>query len=144
VKRVAGIAMMYTLFATLGATTNLGVQMLFIHAYPGPYGVELSIAAGTAAALPLRYLLEKRYVFSFKSRNMAHDGKLFVLYSFMGVFTTALFWSVEYGFHLLFDTAAARYAGGVIGLVLGFCAKYQLDKKYVFVAAAPRVTARTR
>jgi putative flippase GtrA len=139
--RAAGIAVMYALFAALSSAINIGVQMLSIRAYSGPYGVELSILAGTAAGLPLRYLLEKRYIFAFRSRNIVHDGQLFVLYSFLGVFTTALFWSVEYGFHLLFDTAAARYAGGALGLALGFYVKYRLDKKYVFVAAAPQVAA---
>jgi putative flippase GtrA len=139
--RAAGIAVMYALFAAFSSAINIGVQMLSIRVYSGPCGVELSILAGTAAGLPLRYLLEKRYIFAFRSRNIVHDGQLFVLYSFLGVFTTALFWSVEYGFHLVFDTAAARYAGGVLGLALGFYVKYRLDKKYVFVAAAPQVAA---
>ena len=133
-KTAVSIAVMYTLFAAFSTVINIGTQMLSIWAYKGPYSVELSILIGTAAGLPLRYLLEKRYIFAFKSNNIAHDGQLFVLYSFMGVFTTAIFWGVEYAFHLIFATDTMRYVGGVIGLAIGFYVKYQLDKKYVFVS----------
>ena len=133
-KTAVSIAVLYTLFAAFSTVINIGTQMLSIWAYNGPYSVEVSILIGTAAGLPLRYLLEKRYIFAFKSNNIAHDGQLFVLYSFMGVFTTAIFWGVEYAFHLIFATDTMRYVGGVIGLAIGFYVKYQLDKKYVFVS----------
>ena len=83
--------------------------------------------------MPLRYFLEKRYIFSFASKNIKHDGQLFILYSFMGVFTTAIFWGTEYAFHLIFTTDAMRYIGGVLGLTIGYYIKYQLDKRFVFV-----------
>jgi flagellar biosynthesis protein FliR len=89
--------------------------------------------------LPFRYLLEKRYIFAFKSNNIKHDGQIFLLYSFMGVFTTAIFWGVEYAFHLFFVTDAMRYVGGVIGLSIGFYVKYQLDKKFVFISGGKQV-----
>jgi putative flippase GtrA len=138
-KTAVSIAVLYTLFAAFSTVINIGTQMLSIWAYKGPYSVEVSILIGTAAGLPLRYLLEKRYIFAFKSNNIAHDGQLFVLYSFMGVFTTAIFWGVEYAFHLIFATDTMRYVGGVIGLGIGFYVKYQLDKKYVFVSGDKRV-----
>ena len=133
------IAVLYSLFAAFSTAINIGFQMLSIWFYKGPYAVEVSILVGTAAGLPLRYLLEKRYIFAFKSNDIAHDGKLFVLYTFMGVFTTAIFWGVEYAFHLIFGTDTMRYVGGVIGLAIGFYVKYQLDKKYVFVSVDTRV-----
>ena len=128
------IAVRYTLFAVLSTVINIGSQMLSIWAYKGSYSVEISILVGTAAGLPLRYFLEKRYIFNFKSRNLKHDGKLFVFYSAMGVITTLIFWGTEYAFHLIYDTDFMRYVGGVIGLAVGFYVKYQLDKKYVFVS----------
>ena len=128
------IAVLYTLFAVLSTVINIGSQMLSISAYKGPYSVEISILVGTAAGLPLRYFLEKRYIFNFKSQNLKHDGKLFVFYSAMGVITTLMFWGTEYAFHLIYDTDSMRYVGGVIGLAVGFYVKYQLDKKYVFVS----------
>jgi putative flippase GtrA len=138
-KTAVSIAVLYTLFAAFSTAINIGAQMASIWAYTGPYTVEVSILIGTAAGLPLRYLLEKRYIFAFKSNNIKHDGQLFVLYSFMGVFTTAIFWGVEYAFHLIFATDTMRYVGGVIGLAIGFYVKYQLDKKFVFISGDKQV-----
>lgn len=128
------IAVLYTLFAVFSIVINIGSQMLSIWAYRGTYSVEVSILVGTAAGLPLRYFLEKRYIFNFITHNLAHDGRLFVFYSAMGVITTLIFWGTEYAFHLIYDAEYMRYVGGVIGLTVGFYVKYQLDKKYVFVS----------
>ena len=132
-KKAAKIAVLYALFAVLSTAINIGSQMLSIWIYKGPLSVEISILVGTAMGLPLRYFLEKRYIFNFKSKNLAHDGKLFIFYSTMGVITTLIFWGTEYAFHLVYDTDLMRYFGGIIGLSIGFYVKYQLDKKYVFV-----------
>lgn len=133
-KTAFSIAALYTGFALLSTIINIGSQMLSIWVYAGPYSIELSILVGTATGLPLRYLLEKKYIFEFQSQNLIHDSKLFVLYSFMGVITTAIFWGTEYAFHLIYATDTMRYIGGVIGLSIGFYVKYQLDKKFVFVS----------
>lgn len=132
-KTAISIAARYTLFAAFSTVINISVQMLSILVYTGSFAVELSILVGTAAVLPLRYYLEKRYIFAFKSKNIAHDGNLFTLYTAMGVITTAIFWGTEYAFHLIHNTETMRYFGGVIGLSIGFFVKYQLDKKYVFI-----------
>ena len=138
-KTAMTIAALYTLFATLSTFINIGSQMLSMWIYKGLYAVEISILIGTATGLPLRYLLEKHYIFAFKSDNIKHDGQLFVLYSFMGIFTTAIFWGTEYAFHLIFADESMRYIGGVIGLAVGFYVKYRLDKKYVFVIGTKKV-----
>ena len=132
-KTATKIAVLYTLFAVLSTAINIGSQMLSIWIYKGPLSVEISILVGTVMGLPLRYFLEKRYIFNFTSKNLVHDGKLFVFYSAMGVITTLIFWGTEYAFHLIYDTDFMRYLGGIIGLSIGFYVKYQLDKKYVFV-----------
>jgi putative flippase GtrA len=132
-KSVARIAGLYAVFAALATAVNIGSQALVIWSYHGVYVVPLSILVGTAAGLPLKYVLEKRYIFSFAADNLAHDGRMFAVYSFMGVFTTALFWAVEWAFHAAFSTDAMRYLGGVIGLSLGYAIKYHLDKRFVFV-----------
>jgi putative flippase GtrA len=132
-KSATKIAVLYSLFAGLSTVVNIGSQMLSMLIYSGAYAVEISIFMGTLAGLPLRYFLEKRYIFSFESKNIKHDGQLFILYSFMGVFTTAIFWGTEYAFHLIFTTDVMRYIGGVLGLSIGYYVKYQLDKRFVFV-----------
>lgn len=135
-RQVARIATLYALFAALATAVNLACQALVIWLYAGRHAVELSILAGTASGLPVKYVLEKRHIFAFQSENLAHDGRLFVLYSGMGVFTTALFWGIEYTFHIAFGSDAMRYLGGAIGLTLGYVIKYRLDKRYVFVTPA--------
>ena len=127
------IAVLYTLFAVFSIVINIGSQMLSIWAYRGTYSVEVSILVGTAAGLPLRYFLEKRYIFNFITHTLAHDGRLFGFYSAMGVITTLIFWETEYAFYLIYDANFMRYVGGVIGLAVVFYIKYQLDKKYVFL-----------
>ena len=133
------IAVVYIVFASLSTLINIGTQILSIWSYKGPYAVEVSMLAGTATGLPLRYLLEKRYIFSFKSESISHDGRLFAFYSFMSIFTTAIFWVTEYAFDLIFAVESMRYVGGVIGLAIGFYVKYRLDKKFVFVTDKPRM-----
>ncbi|MCL1962124.1 MAG: GtrA family protein [Desulfovibrionaceae bacterium] len=46
--------------------------------------------------------------------------------------TTVIFWGFEFGFHAPFGTRWMRYLGGVIGLAIGYVAKYGLDKRFVF------------
>jgi putative flippase GtrA len=135
-KSVARLASLYAVFAGLATAVNIGCQALVIWVYQGPYAVPLSVLAGTAAGLPVKYELEKRHIFGFRADSLAHDGRLFVTYTFLGAFTTALFWGIEYAFHVAFQTDAMRYLGGAIGLALGYTIKYHLDKHFVFVPAA--------
>jgi putative flippase GtrA len=122
----------YVVIGVLSAAINLSAQVLIIWAYKGAYAVEFSILIGTVMGMPPRYFLEKRYVFSFTSENIFHDGKLFFQYSFYSTFTTLVFWSVEYSFHVIFNDDLMRYVGGVVGLTIGFYLKYQIDKRFVF------------
>ena len=133
VKTAFSITATYILFALSSTVINIAAQISLIRIYTGPYSVEISILAGTTVALPLRYFLEKRYIFVFKSNNIKHDSHVFALYSLMSVITTVIFWVTEYAFHLVYHTETMRYVGAVFGLGIGFYLKYQLDKKYVFV-----------
>ena len=127
------IALLYALVGLIATIANLAVQMAVIAWWSGSYRVELSIALGTAAGLPLKYVLEKRWIFDFRAASLGRDARLFALYTFLGIFTTALFWGVEYGFHFVFRTDEMRYLGGAIGLSLGYWVKYHLDRRFVFV-----------
>ncbi len=131
---ITRIAVFYAIFALLASLANLATQAFVVLVYHGPWAIQISIAAGTLAGLPLKYVLEKRFIFAFAADSLSHDGRMFVLYSFMGVFTTALFWMTEWAFHIAFETDLMRYTGGAIGLTLGYVIKYQLDKRFVFVA----------
>jgi putative flippase GtrA len=126
------LANTYAILALIATATNIGAQDLVVRGYNGAFHLLLSIAVGTGVGLVVKYMLDKRYIFRFRARDVAHDGKTFAMYALMGVATTAIFWGVEYGFQHLFETREMRYLGAVIGLAIGYLAKYHLDKRYVF------------
>ncbi len=131
-KQLSRIAVVYALIALLATAINIACQAAVVYFYQGPYYLQLSVLTGTAAGLPVKYVLEKKCIFSFTADNLAHDTRLFFLYSFLGVFTTALFWGIEYLFHIWFGTDTMRYVGAAVGLSIGYIIKYQLDKHWVF------------
>jgi len=126
------IALLYALFCLVAIAVNIGSQDLALRLWPS--GIWFSIIVGTGTGLIVKYILDKRFIFRFKPQNVSHDSKTFVLYALMGVVTTAIFWGVEYGFWRVWETAQARYLGGIIGLIIGYLSKYHLDKKFVFSA----------
>ncbi|MDP3759050.1 MAG: GtrA family protein [Ramlibacter sp.] len=140
-KRAARIALLYAAVAALATGVNIACQALTIAIHQGQHAVVLSVLVGTAAGLPVKYGLEKRLVFAFRSRGLAHDGRLFVVYSFLGVFTTLVFWGIEFAFHWVFGTHAMRYLGGAIGLSVGSVIKYHLDRRFVFAPPMRQGTA---
>lgn len=126
------LALTYTIFAVLATLVNIGTQAGMIQLYQGRFAIGLSVLAGTAVGLAVKYLLDKHYIFRFRARDVAHDGQVFMLYTLMGVATTVIFWGFEFAFHALFQTDGMRYLGGSLGLALGYLTKYHLDKHYVF------------
>ncbi len=131
------LAVLYAVIALVATAANIAAQELVVRAYAGPFSVALSVFVGTGVGLVAKYLLDKRYIFRFTARDTAHDAQTFLLYTAMGVATTALFWGFEFGFNHVFESKEMRYAGGLIGLGLGYWAKYHLDKRFVFRAPAP-------
>ncbi|MRW85297.1 GtrA family protein [Pseudoduganella sp. FT26W] len=130
------LARTYLLLAILATLFNIAVQDLSTRVYAGPYDLALAAVAGTAAGLVFKYVLDKRYIFRFKADNLGHDSRVFVLYATAGLVTTAVFWGFEFGFNYVFDSREGRYLGAALGLAIGYLCKYQLDKRYVFRAAA--------
>ena len=126
------LALTYALLAMIATATNIGAQDLTVRLYSGAYAVLLSVAVGTGVGLIVKYVLDKRYIFRFRAKNVAHDSRTFVLYTLMGLATTVIFWGFEFGFNAVFQTKEMRYLGGVIGLAIGYLTKYHLDKRYVF------------
>lgn len=127
---------LYAALALVATATNIGAQEVFLRSYSGRFDVAMSVAVGTGVGLVVKYVLDKRYIFRFRAIDALHDGQTFVLYTFMGLLTTIVFWAFEFGFDLLFQSKGLRYLGGVIGLAIGYLIKYHLDKHYVFRARA--------
>ena len=130
------LAILYSLFAVIATAANIGSQEISIRLHDGAFGIPLSVLVGTGVGLVVKYVLDKRWIFGFRARDLAHDSRTFALYTVMGLVTTAIFWGFEFGFHLAFESKEMRYLGGVIGLAIGYVTKYQLDKRYVFTAKA--------
>ena len=126
------LATLYTIFAIIATICNILAQDICTHIYSGHFYIFISIIFGTAIGLVIKYILDKKYIFKYKTQNAQHDGKVFMLYTVMGIFTTIIFWGFEFGFHAIFETKEMRYVGGVIGLMIGYICKYYLDKRFVF------------
>lgn len=126
------LALRYTVFAAIATLVNLLTQELTIRAYTGSYALYLSIGVGTITGLVCKYLLDKHYIFAYRTENHQDNLGRFILYTLTGAFTTALFWGMELGFDYLYGTRLARYTGAVLGLSIGYAVKYRLDKHFVF------------
>ncbi len=129
------LALLYGWLAAIAIAINILSQEIVVLLYRGPLAIAVSVLAGTAVGLLAKYLLDKRYIFRYTTRHLGHDAQLFLLYSLMGVATTAIFWSFEFGFQWAFDNRAMRYLGGILGLTLGYWIKYHLDRRFVFKPA---------
>lgn len=126
------LAVLYALIALIAMAVNIGMQEVAIRAYRGPLQLVLSVVAGTGVGLIVKYALDKRFIFRFRNRDSLHEARTFGLYSLMGLGTTIVFWTFEFGFQYAFQSKELRYLGAVIGLAIGYRAKYLLDKHFVF------------
>ncbi len=126
------LALRYTIFALLSTLANLLFQYLSFALYGGFGALYVAMVTGTLAGLILKYILDKKYIFFHTPKSKKDDGKKFLLYSLMGVFTTFIFWGFEIGFNWAFESESAKYFGAVLGLSIGYGVKYFLDKRFVF------------
>jgi putative flippase GtrA len=126
------LVIFYALFAGLSILANIGFQKLSLIAYSGAFSVLFSVVVGTAVGLVVKFALDKIWIFRYRHRDLSHGIRSFLLYTVMGLATTAIFWGFEFGANAIYHSEPARFTGGVIGLVIGYIVKYRLDKKYVF------------
>ena len=131
------LAIVYTIIALIATAANLGAQELTVRTWHGAFQIELSVFIGTGVGLIVKYVFDKIFIFRFRATNMLHSVHTFILYTAMGVVTTLLFWGFEFGFNAAFQDKNMRYAGALIGLGLGYWAKYHLDKRFVFRPHVP-------
>jgi len=126
------LAVAYIAFSIIATLSNLATQDFIIRLLTGNAAIPLSIFFGTASGLLIKYILDKKYIFKYKTSNIKHNTKTFLAYTLMGGITTGIFWGFEFGFHYHFQSKEMRYIGGVFGLSIGYILKYYLDKKFVF------------
>lgn len=139
----------YALFAVIAIAINLGVQHGTIslmtaislgvkgihlpYVFQGPWNMLVGMFVGTIVGLLVKYVLDKKYIFDFKPKNLKADSGAFILYSAMGIVTTVIFYATQLLFFKLFSTQVAFYIGGAVGLSIGYWVKYELDKRFVFI-----------
>ena len=127
------IAIKYTIFAAISTLFNLLFQYFSFLVYIGFGSLYVAMLFGTLAGLVAKYILDKKFIFYHIPIDKKDDARKFALYSFMGVFTTIIFWGMEIAFDALSQDPNAKYLGAVIGLSIGYVIKYFLDKEYVFI-----------
>jgi putative flippase GtrA len=125
------IAVRYVLFAVLATLVNLATQEIAVRLAPiAP--LEISILAGTAAGFAVKYVLDKRWIFYDAYTTHRDEARKVTLYALFSVVTTLIFWGFEVSFWTLWRTGFAKYTGAVLGLAIGYTAKFALDQTYVF------------
>jgi len=128
---VLTIFVRYVLFAVLSTVANLATQEAVIRVTPVAE-LYVSILAGTAAGFALKYVLDKNWIFYDAYTSHAQEARKVTLYALFSVVTTLIFWSVEIAFWTIWRTDFAKYTGAVLGLAIGYTAKYMLDRNFVF------------
>jgi|SRR4051794_19640005 putative flippase GtrA len=121
----------YVVFAGIATLANLATQEAMVRVAPlSP--LALSILMGTATGFVLKYLLDKKWVFDDGYGGHRRELQKITLYGVFSVFTTLVFWSFEVAFWVIWRTDFAKYTGAVIGLAIGYAAKFVLDRAFVF------------
>lgn len=127
------LVLKYSIFAIISILINLFFQYLSFFFYNGVASLYVAMFVGTLAGLVAKYILDKNWIFYHTPKDKKDDVQKFIFYSFMGIFTTIIFWGTEMLFYYLAPNPNAKYFGAIIGLSVGYIIKYYLDKKYVFV-----------
>jgi putative flippase GtrA len=121
----------YVIFAVLATLANLAAQEVVMRLAPvAP--LTLSILAGTVAGFVLKYVLDKKWVFDDGYVGHREELQKVTLYGAFSVLTTLIFWGFEVAFWTIWRTDLAKYTGAVLGLAIGYAAKFALDRTFVF------------
>ena len=123
---------LYGCFAIIATISNLLTQRLVMLFGDSESEYVTAVLAGTFVGLCVKYLMDKRWVFSDREGGVINHGRKFALYSIMGVLTTLIFWASETFFWFVFQTHSMREFGAVIGLTIGYIVKFNLDIHFVF------------
>lgn len=126
------LVLRYACFALIATAANLLTQRLVLNLGGSSGYFVVAIGAGTAIGLVIKYTLDKHWIFQDNEGGISAHSRKFSLYTAMGLVTTAIFWGSETLFWWLWRSDLMREVGAVLGLAMGYVAKYHLDKRYVF------------
>jgi putative flippase GtrA len=126
----------YVLFAVISTIANLGTQEIVLRiasaVVASVAALPLAILAGTAVGFAVKYVLDKKWIFYDAYTTRANEARKIGLYGLFSVATTLIFWGFEVAFWTIWRTDLAKYSGAVLGLAIGYAAKYGLDRAFVF------------
>ena len=123
---------LFIFFAMVSTLFNLLTQRLVLSFDQTNLFFFIAISAGTIVGLVIKFFLDKFYIFFDKKNDISYLGKKFGMYTFMGIFSTIIFWGTEFIFWIIWRQENMREIGAILGLTMGYIIKYRLDKKYVF------------
>lgn len=129
---MTSIIVRYAMFAVIATAANLATQRAVLQAGETGWYFAIAVGAGTVVGLVIKYILDKRWIFCDFDTGLRNHGRKFSMYATTGIATTAIFWGTETAFWLIWDSHAMRELGALLGLGIGYVAKYRLDKRYVF------------
>lgn len=124
---------LYAAFAAIATAVNLGCQLAVLTAWNDRRAVYAALIVGTIAGMPVKYVLDKRYIFRFTTTRLSDETRMFTTYTALAGVTTLVFWGCELLAGLIRDSDASHLIGGAIGLALGYTLKYRMDRAWVFV-----------
>ena len=127
-KKVA----LYIIFAIIATISNLSTQRLILSINKSNLFFLISLVFGTLVGLLIKFFLDKNWIFFDNTRGLKSQGKKFVIYTAMGIFSTVIFWGTETIFWLIWQKDNMRELGAILGLLVGYIIKYRLDKNFVF------------
>ena len=131
--RGVALVVAYASFAAVATLANLAAQTASLAVYRGPHALWVAIAAGTLAGIVPKYALDKRWIFDDRSAGPSAHARRFTTYTLLSVATTVIFWATE----IIFSQLGGEWhlAGAVLGLALGYWAKFHLDRRFTFRTA---------
>jgi len=122
----------YIFFASIATVVNLLTQRMVLSVGQNQTLFLSAVVLGTLMGLATKYLLDKRWIFYDARAGFEGESRKFALYTVMGLATTAIFWSTETIFWIIWETDFMREVGAIIGLAIGYTIKFNLDRRFVF------------
>ncbi len=123
---------LYIIFALVSTLANLSTQRLILSIKSTNLFFFIALFLGTLVGLLIKFFLDKNWIFFDSSSGLKSQGRMFGMYTAMGILSTIVFWGTETIFWFIWQKDYMREFGALLGLSMGYTIKYRLDKRFVF------------
>lgn len=96
------------------------------------YLLIIKMTVATILCFTFKFIVDKLFIFKDKTKDINKNIFKIFIYGFFAIWTTLIFWGVEFLFKILFHTLFFEITGAIIGLLIGYTIKFFLDKEFVF------------